>query len=244
MSERFYLRLRHGAEPLPLYMATWCSGDCVTWTADRIDANDYTTAEEARDDREAHGLTPADCRVIRVGPKRATPPASADAAALREVLTAILAGPSDEPPRWRNPGAAPLHAHAVPGRWDRDGSPCAWCALWARAEALVAPPAEKAPPAAPVAPGRADGTADARVAVPSPAARPEGSGAPDAGADRWCMGDVWRSPTGYEHVVVDVGSTWAVLRITPRSMESSACFGRPAANGWKLVSRAGKPEAS
>lgn len=240
MSDRFYLRTSSAIGAL-WYAGADAAGDL--WTPERASAESDTDRERVIGARAAlcdeAGVPRSAVRVVRVGPKRATPPASR--AALREVLAEILAGPSNESPRRRNPGAAPLHAHNVPGRWDRDGSPCAWCALWARAEALVA---GKAPPAASVAPGRADGTSDARVAVSSPAARPEGSGAPEPGADRWCMGDVWRSPTGYEHEVVDVGASWATLRIPEHARESSACFGRPAANGWKLVTRAGKPEAS
>lgn len=40
-------------------------------------------------------------------------------------------------------GNAPGHGHEIPGIWDDDngklaGQPCAWCALWNRAKAMIA----------------------------------------------------------------------------------------------------------
>ena len=32
---------------------------------------------------------------------------------------------------------APGHSHDRPGRWDGDGSPCAWCAVWQRVQACL-----------------------------------------------------------------------------------------------------------
>ena len=33
---------------------------------------------------------------------------------------------------------APGHRHRVPGRWDRTGKPCNWCAAWSRLRAMLA----------------------------------------------------------------------------------------------------------
>ena len=239
MSDRFYLRTSSAIGPL------WYADGAgsPSWTMERLAAYPFPSALAARLWRKGLGLAPADCRVVRVGPKRPAAPASADAAALRKVLAEILAGPSNEPPRWRDPGAAPLHAHRVPGRWDRDGSPCAWCALWARAEALVAPPAEKAPPAAPVAPGRADGTPDGCEAVQRHAARPTGSQAPDPGGLQ--VGDVWELLSGGERFAIAAGPS--PDRVSVRRV-SALGLGREEGpwlvhdtGGLRLVSRAGKP---
>ena len=237
MSDRFYLRTASAIGAL------WYvdGAGSPSWTMERPAAYPFPSALAARLWRKGLGLTPATCRIVRIvrvgPPRRKAPPASRSA--LREVLAEILAGEDGSAAPFRHDGNAPGHAHTVPGRWDRDGSPCAWCATWARAEALVGTLAEMAPPAAPVAPGRVDGTPDGCQTVQSPAARPEGSQAPDPGG--WRMGDVWMSPTGHEHEGVDVGASWATLRIPEHARESSACFGSPAANGWRLVSRAGKP---
>ena len=32
---------------------------------------------------------------------------------------------------------APGHSHDLRGRWDSDGSPCAWCATWLRVQACL-----------------------------------------------------------------------------------------------------------
>ena len=32
---------------------------------------------------------------------------------------------------------APGHCHNVPGRWDKDGSPCDWCETWNRVRECV-----------------------------------------------------------------------------------------------------------
>jgi hypothetical protein len=32
---------------------------------------------------------------------------------------------------------APGHSHDQPGRWDADGSPCAWCTTWKRVQACL-----------------------------------------------------------------------------------------------------------
>ena len=34
--------------------------------------------------------------------------------------------------------SAPGHAHAIPGRWDVDGSECRWCETWGRVLAALA----------------------------------------------------------------------------------------------------------
>lgn len=232
MSERFYLRIQSDAGPLH-YAAV---AGAPHWTPERTAAWPFTSRRRARRWRRALGLTPTTCRVVRVGPKRPAPPASADAAALREVLAEILAGEDGSAAPFRHDGNGPGHAHSVPGRWDRDNSPCAWCALWARAAALVA---EKASLAAPVAPGRAGGTADARVAVPSQAARPEGSGEPEPGGFQ--VGDRWADPRGMVYRVTDEGFTGLRLRWNDCDVFAQWPKNAPPPRHLRLVERAGKP---
>ncbi len=80
------------------------------------------------------GITPSSADLIAAGRRAAAP--AAEAAELRGLLTELVGqmmGDDD------GAGNAHCHCHSTPGIWDSDnppdkaGTPCAWCALWAKA---------------------------------------------------------------------------------------------------------------
>ena len=48
--------------------------------------------------------------------------------AVHDYMEAAMIGPHPD---------APGHSHNVPGKWDKDGTPCEWCATWNAVRELV-----------------------------------------------------------------------------------------------------------
>lgn len=84
-----------------------------------------------------------------------------------------------------------------------------------------------------------DGTPNGSKAVPSQAARPEGSGRPDPGGFQ--VGDRWADPFGFVYRVTDEGFTGLRLRYGSGDMFVQWSKNEPPPGHLRLVERAGKP---
>ena len=56
--------------------------------------------------------------------------------AVHDYMEAAMIGPHPD---------APGHSHNVPGKWDKDGTPCEWCATWNRVRKCVKQNAPRQP---------------------------------------------------------------------------------------------------